>query len=392
MERSRIGISLAAIGCVAVLAAFFGATVGAGGAYLALRSVAAPAAVESVEDGASAAALPLVPAPTPVPAEPAMPVAPAAPGSVALAVERVGPAVVTIVNHLAPSFGPAGQDSATATGSGVIISPDGYIVTNHHVIDGADSLEAIFADGTRVPATLVGSDPFADIAVVQVDGPVPAVAEWGDSDLLSPGDSVVAIGSALGDFANTVTAGVVSATHRSLEASAGYRIEDLIQTDAAINHGNSGGPLANLEGRIVGINTLVVRGNGVGAVAEGLGFAIESSRAQAVAKAIIRDGVYPRPYLGVQWEWLTPDLMGSNPTGEVYAARLTTVVAGGPAADAGLRSGDLLTGIDGIRFSQDNLFLNLLLSHQPGDTVAFDVIRNGARQSLSVTLGKRPAA
>ena len=208
----------------------------------------------------------------------------------------------------------------------------------------------------------------------------------------SPGDSVVAIGSALGDFANTVTAGVVSATHRSLEASAGYRIEDLIQTDAAINHGNSGGPLANLEGRIVGINTLVVRGNGVGAVAEGLGFAIESSRAQAVAKAIIRDGVYPRPYLGVQWEWLTPDLRMSDPTGGIYAARLTTVLDGGPAADAGLRPGDLLTGIDGIQVSKDNPFLNLLLSHQPGDTVAFDVLRNGARQSLSVTLGTRPAA
>jgi 2-alkenal reductase len=300
--------------------------------------------------------------------------------------------VVTVINHLGGGAALSGN-AGTASGSGVVISQEGYIVTNNHVIDGAASLEVVFADGSQAPATLVGADAFADIAVVRVDTPVPSVAAWGDSSALAPGDTVIAIGSPLGDFANTVTAGVVSATGRSIESGPGFRMEDLIQTDAAINHGNSGGPLVNLEGEIVGINTLVVRGGGAGqSVAEGLGFAIESARARTVAESIIAKGNYPRPYLGVRWEWVTPDLAAQNGLPATYGAYLSEVSAGGPAAEAGLRTGDLVTGMDGAAFDEDHPFLNRLLEHVPGDHVSLDTLRDGSRLQIEVVLGNRPSA
>jgi 2-alkenal reductase len=300
--------------------------------------------------------------------------------------------VVTVINHL-DGGAALGGNAGTASGSGVVISQEGYIVTNNHVIDGAASLEVVFADGSRAAATLVGADAFADIAVVRVDTPVPSVAAWGDSSALAPGDTVIAIGSPLGDFANTVTAGIVSATGRSIESEPGFRMEDLIQTDAAINHGNSGGPLVNLEGEIVGINTLVVRGGGAGQnVAEGLGFAIESARARTVAESIIAKGNYPRPYLGVRWEWITPDLAAQNGLPATYGAYLSEVTAGGPAAQANLRTGDLVTGMDGQAFDEDHPFLNRLLEHGPGDYVSLDTLRDGSRLQIEVVLGNRPSA
>ena len=222
---------------------------------------------------------------------------------------------------------------------------------------------------------------------------MPSFAAWGDSSALAPGDTVIAIGSPLGDFANTVTAGVVSAIGRSIESEPGFRMEDLIQTDAAINHGNSGGPLVNLEGEIVGINTLVVRGSGRGeGAAEGLGFAIESARARTVAEAIIARGSYPRPYLGVLWEWVTPDVAEQNGLPATYGAYLSEVTAGSPAAEAGLRAGDLLTGIDGQAFDEDHPFLNRVLEHQPGDRVTLDTLRAGSSLQIEIVLGNRPAA
>ena len=370
---------LASIGCLAAVAAMFGAAAGVGGSYLLLRP--------------SRAALPAVPAavaPSLAPQESFPPIE--ANPSVAVAVDRAGPAVVTVINHLGGAAGLAGE-SATASGSGVIVSSEGFIVTNNHVINGAASLEVIFADGSEAPASLVGTDSFADIAVVRVDSAGPSVAAWGDSSALAPGDTVIAIGSPLGDFANTVTAGVVSATGRSIESEPGFRMEYLIQTDAAINHGNSGGPLVNLEGEIVGINTLVVRGNGSGqGAAEGLGFAIESSRARAVAESIIAKGSYPRPYLGVLWEWVTPDAAEQNGLPAAYGAYLSEVTAGSPAAVAGLRAGDLLTGIDGRAFDEDHPFLNRMFEHQPGDRVTLEALRNGSSFRIEIVLGNRPSA
>jgi 2-alkenal reductase len=205
------------------------------------------------------------------------------------AVQKAGPSVVTIVNTQTMA-GRRGRSpvQATGIGSGVIVDSRGYIVTNYHVVEGQQSLQVIFSDGTEAAARLVGSDEAHDIAVVKVDTAVPAVAEFGNSDTLEPGQPVVAIGSALGDFRNTVTAGVVSALHRELDDTTQSTLGDLIQTDAAINEGNSGGPLIDLDGQVVGINVAVVRGSSnQGAVAEGLGFAIPANTARQIADGLI---------------------------------------------------------------------------------------------------------
>jgi serine protease Do len=308
------------------------------------------------------------------------------------AVARVGPAVVTVVNHLQPQQSILGTTSeATASGSGVIISADGYIVTNNHVVDSSQSLEVTLADGTTLPARLIGVDPFADLAVLKVEGSMPAVAEWGDSDALKAGETVIAIGSPLGDFANTVTVGVISATGRSIEAAAGFQMEGMLQTDAAINSGNSGGPLVSLAGQVVGINTLVVRGNGYGSdVAEGLGFAISSNTARAVIEQLVATGFVSHPYLGIQWQPLTAEQASSKQMEAGEGVLVTQVSPGGPADQAGLRRGDILTAVDGSAVSSDNPFINLLFQHRAGATISLSVLRRTQHLEIPLVLGERP--
>jgi serine protease Do len=220
------------------------------------------------------------------------------------AVEKVGPAVVTVVGTV------PGQETffgrlpdSSVSGSGVIISQDGYIITNNHVVENTTDISIVLADGTTVPARLVGRDAFSDMAVLQISSDsIPAIAQLGNSDNLKPGESVIAIGSPLGDFKNTVTAGVISATERMVDMDQNYQMEGLIQTDAAINQGNSGGPLVNLAGEVIGINTLIVRGGNYGnAIAEGLGFAIPSNKARAISDQLITNGFVDYPYLGIRW-------------------------------------------------------------------------------------------
>src|SRR5581483_7095151 len=196
------------------------------------------------------------------------------------AVSQVEPAVVTVITNLSLSNGFGG--TAQASGSGVIISQDGYIITNNHVIEGASNVDVIYYDGGRASASVVGADPVTDIAVLKVNGKVPAFVSFGDSNALQLGEWVIAIGSPLGNYRGSVTVGVVSGLNRSVASQTG-----LIQTDAAINHGNSGGPLINVAGQIVGINTLVVRDAVGGAPAEGLGFAVPSATVQSVAQQLI---------------------------------------------------------------------------------------------------------
>ncbi len=228
-------------------------------------------------------------------------------------VEQIGPSVVTVISNLpkqATAFGiiSGGQ----ASGSGVIIDAKGYILTNFHVVDGADSIQVVLASGTPMPATLVGGDQFSDMAVLKVDGTLPAAAELGNSDALKPGETVIAIGSPLGDFKNTVTVGVISATGRTLDTGAGYLMEGLIQTDAAINHGNSGGPLVNLAGQVIGINTAILRSAGsTGDVVEGLGFAIPSNTAGVIADQIVQHGHVAAPLPG-------RPLAGHHPPGRAH--------------------------------------------------------------------------
>jgi 2-alkenal reductase len=310
------------------------------------------------------------------------------------AVARVSPAVVTVVNHLPAQRSLFGQTvEPVASGSGVIISSDGTIITNNHVVENAERLEVILSNGTTLDASLVGVDPFADLAVVRAEGEMPASAVWGDSDQLKPGETVIAIGSPLGEFVNTVTVGVVSATDRSIQTNPGFQLEGLLQTDAAINQGNSGGPLVNLAGQIVGINTLVVRGNGLtSSVAEGLGFAISSNTARAVAEQLIANGFVAHPYLGINWQSINPQFAEAQNLPVEYGVLITGIDPDGPAAAAGLQRGDILTGLGGEMIDRDVSFINLLFRHQPGETVTIGVLRGDENLQVSVVLAERPRA
>jgi serine protease Do len=305
-------------------------------------------------------------------------------------VEKLSPAVVTVVGTIPGQttfFGttPSGEVS----GSGVIISSDGYIVTNNHVVDGTTTLAVVLSDGTKLPAKIVSTDVFSDLAVLKVSGQMPGVATFGNSDNLKPGETVIAIGSPLGEFRNTVTVGVVSATGRSLDTGNGYFMEDLIQTDAAINQGNSGGPLVDLNGDVVGLNTLIVRGgNGSTAVAEGLGFSIPSNTVSFIAERIIQNGFFARPYLGIGSQTITPPIAQRYHLGTQYGAYITQIDPNSPAAQAGLQQDDIITSVGNQSIDADHSFINALFAYQPGDQVAIKFLRNGQEMTVNVTLGQ----
>ena len=307
------------------------------------------------------------------------------------AVKKVGPTVVTVVGSIPGQttfFGTTGDQ--TVSGSGIFISGQGYVLTNNHVVEGTQGVNIILSDGTQEKATIVGTDPYSDIAVLKADGKVPAVATLGNSDVLQPGESVIAIGSPLGDFKNTVTVGVVSATGRSLDTGKGYQIEGLIQTDAAINQGNSGGPLVDLAGEVIGINTLIVRNTGTGSVAEGLGFSIPIDTAQAVAQQIIQKGYFSHPYLGIGYQPITPEIAAAYNLPVQWGAYVTKVAAGSPAETAGIQQGDMITQIDGVPLDATHSYLNTLFTHKAGDQITVGISRNGKDMQVQVTLGEAP--
>jgi serine protease Do len=309
--------------------------------------------------------------------------------AVTQAVENTGPAVVTVVGTIPGQrtrFGMTGE--STVSGSGVFISEDGYILTNNHVIEDAQTITVILADGSEQAATLVGTDLYSDLAVLQAAGDVPAAAVMGNSDALSQGETVIAIGSPLGEFMNTVTVGVVSATGRSIDTGLGYQIEDLIQTDAAINSGNSGGPLLNLAGEVIGINTLVVRDSSSGTVAEGLGFAIPINTARAVAEQIIEKGYFSRPYLGISWQSITPRIAAVYRLPAEYGVYITQVAENSSASQAGLEPGDIITGVGETALDATHAYINTLFQYSAGDTVALTVIRDNQPLQVEVTLGE----
>jgi len=311
--------------------------------------------------------------------------------AIVAAVKRVGPAVVTVINTLPEQqyfgfFGESAQQPK-ASGSGVVISPQGYIVTNHHVVDGYQTLQVVFADGTQVPAQLIGADAFSDLAVIKVDAPVLAVATFGNSDQLQIGEAVIAIGNPLGDFNNTVTSGVISALGRTLDVGSGSAYEQMIQTDAAINHGNSGGPLVNLNGQVIGITTAIVRNSNTSSdVAEGLGFAIPSKTVSDITAQLIATGKIERPYLGVRWQLVTPEIAKANGLPLHWGAYVQRVGAGSTADQAGVQAGDIITKIGNEALSDSNAFLNLLNHHQVGENVSIEVWRNGQTVTLNAVL------
>lgn len=305
------------------------------------------------------------------------------------AVQKVGPAVVTIVGTIPGQmtfFGQTGDQ--TVSGSGFFISDEGYILTNNHVVEGTKEVSIILSDGREEKAALVGTDPYSDIAILKTEGTVPSVAVLGNSDLLNSGESVIAIGSPLGDFKNTVTVGVVSGTGRSIDTGQGYQVEGLIQTDAAINQGNSGGPLVNLAGEVIGVNNMIVRGSASGAVAEGLGFAIPVNTAQAVANQIVAQGYFSRPFMGISYQAISPDIAANYNLPVQWGVYVTKVAADSPASKAGLQADDIIISLNNVKMDETYNYLNVLYTYKPGDQVTLGVMRDGKEITIQITLGE----
>jgi S1-C subfamily serine protease len=324
--------------------------------------------------------------------------------SVADVAAKANPAVVTIYTYAPAQAGngltpaqpgslpnvPAADNNEQplGAGSGWIFDDDGHVITNNHVVEGADSFKVRFQDGTEADATLVGTDAFQDVAVLKLElaagQKLPGVATVGDSSAMRAGDQVVALGTPLGQFANSVSEGIIGGLNRTLDTGAGYQLGNLIQHDAPISSGNSGGPLLNMRGEVIGMNVAAISNqNQLGAsqsTTSGLGFAIYGNTVARIAASIVKnngDVVYP--YLGIQ----------SQDTAD--GQMVVTVVPNSPADTAGLQQGDIITAIDGTTVDADHPLMNQLFSHKPGDTVSLTIERSGTSQEISVTLGERPA-
>jgi len=271
-----------------------------------------------------------------------------------------------------------GQGSQQAQGSGFVYDTQGHVITNQHVVDNAQSVSVRFANGKTYPATVVGSDPSTDIAVIDVDAPASELRPLtlADSSAVEVGDGVIAIGSPFG-LEQTVTTGIVSALHRQITAPNNFTIDDAIQTDAAINHGNSGGPLLDLDGKVIGVNSQIESDSGGN---DGIGFAVPSDTVGKIAGAIISGRSVEHAYLGVA----TEDATGG--------ARLAEVRPGTPASRANLRSGDIVTKFDGTAVASADELRRLVDSKSPGQEVELTVRRNSTTVTVTVTLGTRPSA
>jgi Do/DeqQ family serine protease len=310
---------------------------------------------------------------------------------------RIEPAVVNIDTFMRPRRATQLEDFFTpreamrGSGSGVIISPDGYIVTNHHVVRGADEIVVSLPDGRRFLGKTVGADEQSDIAVIKVNATSLPTAELGDSDKLRVGEWVIAVGNPLG-LGSTVTVGVVSALNRRRLLVEGERyLEVAIQTDAAINQGNSGGALANIHGQVIGINTAIAASPGGGSI--GIGFAIPINHVKKVVRDIIARGGtvrYPRPWMGISLEAVSPSAMRQLGLPDLNGVLVADVLPGGPADQAGLRPNDVIRRFDNrpVRTTQD--LLAEIMGRQPGDRVEVGVWRNGKEATVTVTIGTRP--
>jgi S1-C subfamily serine protease len=302
----------------------------------------------------------------------------------------LSPSVVQI-NVTGVQQTPYGAQKEEGIGSGVIYRSDGYIVTNNHVVEGSQNVEVAFADGSTEQGQVVGTDPTTDIAVVKVDRKGLPAASFSGTDPIV-GQMAVAVGSPSG-FESTVTSGIVSGTGREVPAEiTGGRQEsslvDLIQTDAAISPGNSGGALADRDGRVIGINVAYLPPQQTGA--ENIGFAIPSQTATTVADQIIEDGEAVHPYLGVYLSDLTPETAREFGSSVQTGALVEKVASGGPADQAGIRRGDIVTaaGQDKVQSSGD--LISALRNYQPDDTIQLTILRDGQKERLQVNLAESP--
>jgi S1-C subfamily serine protease len=325
------------------------------------------------------------PTPTPSPTASATPVTSLP--SITEVVEVVKPAVASIVVGAVGYnifLQPVPEEKA---GSGVIIDDRGYIVTNNHVVEGAESIAVTIPDGRNYDATIVGTDPLTDLAVIKIEGDDLLAATFGDSDNLAVGEWVVAIGNALAlSGGPTVTVGVISATGRTIQEESGVTLYDVIQTDAAINPGNSGGPLINLNGEIVGINTAKVTSVEV----SGVGFAISSNTARAVAEELIEEGHVTRPYIGISVVTVTPTIAHSYDLATDEGAMVSYVASGSPADHAGLRLGDVIIRFDGEPITTADDAVLAIRAHEIGDRVDITYLRGSSQRTTSAILIDRP--
>ncbi|MDG3576431.1 DegQ family serine endoprotease [Rhizobium sp. YJ-22] len=268
-----------------------------------------------------------------------------------------------------------------ALGSGFVISSDGYIVTNNHVIDNAKTIKVTLDDGTELSAKLIGADAKSDLAVVKVTAPKPlTTVTWGDSDRLRAGDQILAIGNPFG-IGTTVTAGIVSARGRDLHSGP---YDDFIQIDAPINHGNSGGPLVDIDGKVVGINTAIYSPNG-GSV--GVGFAIPSDQAQKIVAKLMKDGSIKHGFIGVQIQPVTGDVANAVGLAKAEGALVAKVEPDTPAAKAGVRAGDVITGLGGAPVTAPRDLSRKVADLSPGEKTKLTVWREGESRELAMTIG-----
>jgi putative serine protease PepD len=301
----------------------------------------------------------------------------ASPLSVNQIYRRAYRGVVEITVTEAGSASPIpGGGAQQAQGSGWVYDSDGHIVTNDHVVDGATSIKVRFWDGKTYSATVVGTDKSTDLAVIKVDAPSSKLYPLtvGDSTQLQVGDGVVAIGSPFG-LEETVTSGIVSALHRAIQGMTNFTINDSIQTDAAINHGNSGGPLLNTQGQVVGVNAQIKSDSGGN---EGVGFSIPSATVKTVASQLIANGKAVHAYLGV-----SIDSSASN-------ALLAGVQDNTPAAKAGLKKGDVITAVNSTSIATGDDLSRAVDAHKPGDRVSVTYKRGSSEHTVTLTLGTRP--
>jgi len=387
-----------------------------------LLDQAAPVAAAATEPPVIAA---IAAAPSSAPTPTAK--APDSTSTVVSAIERAGPAVVTIIqststgnatplnpfggsnpfrngggngsgNQASPSAVnpynlPNGQ-TPTGVGSGVIFDSNGWILTNHHVVDGAATLTVRLADGRTFPATVYGIDTLTDLAIVKIDATGLPTADFGSSATLKVGQSVIAIGNPLGEYPNSVTTGVVSGLNRSIDVSGGS-LDDLIQTDAAINPGNSGGPLLDADGKVIGINTAEA------STAQGIGFAIPIDLARPIAAQALAGQALTRPWLGIRYLAVDAGIAAANKLPVDHGAWITTsnsgnlgasspIEANSPADVAGLKADDIITMVDGVAIDANHPLVELLAGHAPGSTITLTVQRGTESLQVRVTLSTRP--
>ena len=282
---------------------------------------------------------------------------------------------VKVKSQSSDPFG--GTRRQSAEGSGFVYDTNGHVITNQHVVDGATSVQVTFWNGKTYNARVVGTDASTDLAVLDVSAPSSDLypLTLGDSSKVQVGDNVVAIGAPFG-LAETVTAGIVSALHRQMTSPNNFTIDDSIQTDAAINHGNSGGPLLDAQGHVIGVNAQIESDSGGN---DGVGFAIPSNTVKSIASQLISNGAAQHAYLGVE--------LGDSGT----SARVVSVRASTPASKAGLRAGDVITAIGGTHISSSDELRAAINARKPGDRVSITYTRNGTKHTVSLTLASRPS-